>query len=875
MKNLRAGVLVLALLPQAAFSRSGSRPVIEIPAGDNFEFRVQAALISAPAGSVVLLPEGRFHLNDELTISRPFLTVRGRGADKTILDFKGQATGAQGLFSTGNGTTIEDLSVLNTAGDGIKVTGADGVVLRRLKVGWEGEPRMENGGYAVYPVNTTNVLIEDCEVFGASDSGIYVGQSKDVVVRHNRAERNVAGIEIENTQNADVYENVATHNSAGILVFDLPNLNLRKGGRNRIFRNESFDNNQPNFAPPGNIVGATPKGLGFMVLATSGVEIFDNKIHGNGFAGVVVANYEVTEIPILDPKYDPTPKGIYIHDNLIERRPGVTLEFRNSFSLIANWLFSLRIPDILVDGILDGTYSGSPAASEDRICLARNRTSSGAEPSFGNMHLDSGRKLMGPATRDASAHQCELAPLTEARLHAPEFDPGRRYEPVPGDLKLCEARAPAGAVNRAALDSDCARLSAFSLFQDRANPLKDPNGGGIPYGLNTTLFTDYAEKSRVVFLPPGAPARYSGEGLLDFPVGTVIAKTFWYYADKEKDSKNVVETRLLIRRKSGWAALPYLWNKEKTEAELVLGGATVAVPLASIQEPAVNGRPDFTYHVPNANKCQGCHNSEQVIAPIGPKARNLNGDFAYPDGSVRNQLVEWKKRGLLAGLPASGADGLARLARWDDPSSGDLPHRARAYLDVNCAHCHNPKGNAGMSGLWLEAERDLKDSHAGICKPPVAAGTAAAKLRFDIVPGRADLSILAHRLESDLPAVKMAPLGRNLVHGEGVEALSGRGSGDFPATALKRLHEPPVRDLAGVKAEGAEDESRPGRRRRSASPGRASRRRRRRSARRRAKTSAGWRARRTSSAPPSTRGTTGRRSCRPAWSGPDGSDARG
>jgi parallel beta-helix repeat protein len=767
---LFAVLLAPAILAGPSQANGKTGRVIELSAGDDFQFRLQAALIAAPSGSVVLLPEGRFLLNDELTISRPFLTVRGRGAGKTILDFKGQADGAQGIFSTGNGTTIEDLSVLNTAGDGIKVTGADGVVLRNLKVGWEGTPRTENGGYAVYPVNTTNVLIEGCEVFGASDSGIYVGQSKDVVVRFNRAERNVAGIEIENTQNADVYENVATHNSAGILVFDLPNLNLRKGGRTSVFHNESVDNNQPNFAPRGNIVGAIPKGLGVMILATSAVEVFENKIQDNGFAGVVVANYNVTEIPILDPKYDPTPKGVYIHDNLIERRPGFSLEFGNTFSLISGWLFSLRRPDILVDGILDGTYSGSLPADADRICLVRNLTSSGAEASFGNMHLDSGRLLKGPATRDASAHRCGLHALPRVSLHAPVFDAGKRYEPKPGDLALCESRARAGAVNREAFGSDCARLSAFALFRDRKNPLKDPNGGGIPYGLNTTLFTDYAEKSRFVFLPPGTPARYAGEGLLDFPVGTVIAKTFWYYRDKKADSKDVVETRLLIRRRSGWAALPYLWNKDKTEAELVVGGATAEIPYSWIDKPAANGRPEFTYHVPNANKCQGCHNSEQAIIPIGPKARNLNGDFAYPDG-VRNQLLEWKKRGLLAGLPASGVDGLARLARWDDPATGDLSHRARAYLDVNCAHCHNPKGNAGMSGLFLEAERDLADSHAGVCKPPVAAGTAAAKLRFDIVPGSGDASILVHRLESDLPAVKMAPLGRSLVHQEAVELI--------------------------------------------------------------------------------------------------------
>ncbi len=655
-------LLAAALLARPAFSRPNAAPIVEISAGDYFQFRVQEALITARPGSVILLPEGRFLLSDELTLSRPFLTLRGRGAGKTILDFKGQLTGAQGIFSTGDGTTIEDLSVLNTAGDGIKVTGADGVVLRRLQVGWDGEPRMENGGYALYPVNTKNVLIEDCEVHGASDSGIYVGQSKDVVVRSNRAERNIAGIEIENTQNADVYDNVSDRNSAGILVFDLPNLNLRKGGGTRVYRNEIADNNHANFAPPGNIVGSVPSGVGFMVLATSGVEVFDNAIKGNGFASAVIANYEVTEIPILDKTYDPTPKGIFIHDNLMERRASYALNFHNSFSLIAGWLFRLRVPDIVADGILDGTYSGSRAEGGDRVCLARNQSPAGTESTFGNMHLDSGRKLYGPATRDASATRCSLAPLPEVHLKAPAFDAGRRYEPRPGDLKLCGAAVRAGAVNRAALDSNCGRLSAFNLFRDAKNPLKEPNGGGVPYGLNTTLFSDYAEKSRFVFLPPGEKARYAGEGLLDFPVGTVIAKTFWYYRNRKEDAKEIVETRLLIHRRDGWAALPYLWNKDKTEAELVLGGATVEVPYAWIDKPGERGRPDFTYHVPNANKCQCCHNLEQKIVPIGPKARNLNGEYSYPDGSVQNQLLSWKKRGLLAGLPDSGADNVSHLA---------------------------------------------------------------------------------------------------------------------------------------------------------------------------------------------------------------------
>ena len=277
-------------------------------------------------------------------------------------------------------------------------------------------------------------MIEGCDVFGASDSGIYVGQSKNVIVRRNRAERNVAGIEIENTQHADVYENKADRNSAGILVFDLPNLNLRKGGGTRVFKNEMIDNNLANFAPPGNIVGSVPRGVGFMVLATSGVEAFDNDIRNNGYASAVAVNYMVTEIPILDPKYDPTPKGIYIHDNRIERAHGLHLDFHSEFSLIADYLFRFDVPDILTDGILDGTDGGHAAEGGDRLCAANNGAAT-----FGNMHLDSPRRLMGPATRDASAHLCSLPALPKVVLAAPAFDAKRAYAAAPASLALCSS----------------------------------------------------------------------------------------------------------------------------------------------------------------------------------------------------------------------------------------------------------------------------------------------------------------------------------------------------------------------------------------------------------------------------------------------------
>jgi parallel beta-helix repeat protein len=747
--------------------------VISIADGENFAQRLQDALIAAPPGSVVEMPAGRFNLKNEISISKPFITLRGKGKGKTILDFQGQSAGKQGIFATNDGVTMEDFTVLNTDGNGVKVTGSNGVVIRRIEMKWERGPNSDNGGYSIYPVNTQNLLIEECEVMGASDSGIYVGQSKNVIVRNNLAYGNVAGIEIENTQNADVYDNVSTENTAGILIFDLPNLNLRQGGEIRIYRNRVFNNNLRNYAPAGNIVASVAKGIGLLIVATKKIEIFNNKFSNHVFSDMVIVNYLITGIKIENEEaFDPTPHTIYIHDNQTNGPKKSHINLKNEINLVANWLFKMKIPDIMYDGIRDGTYNKTKFENDQKICIQRNQSADAVAATFGNLHLDSGNKQLifpgGPVTYDLENHDCELAAIKPVVLTPPVYDRIKYPDVILTDNEACLLAKDKNVNFAAALKSDCTKLSSYNLFKDTKNPLLRPNSKGFPYDLNSTLFSDYALKARFIFIPEGKSAKYRDVEVFDFPVGTIISKTFWYQNKKTQKNK-VIETRLLIRRQAGWVALPYVWNEDQTEAVLKRGGETTELSTEWIDVASVQNKKSFPYHVPNANQCLNCHNLNNKMMPIGPKAKWLNrdgiGDW-IGENQIQQMLVEKH-------LVVESTSDMVQMPQADDYNNVVIPleRRARAYLDINCTHCHNPGGSAGMSGLWLELERDLKSPHAGICKHPVAAGTAAAQLKYDIVPGQPDKSILIRRMRSERPANKMPELGRNLVHEEGVQLI--------------------------------------------------------------------------------------------------------
>lgn len=338
----------------------------------------------------------------------------------------------------------------------------------------------------------------------------------------------------------------------------------------------------------------------------------------------------------------------------------------------------------------------------------------------------------------------------------------RRLAAVAAAL-LCLGAAPAtpGPDFARLLDETPApRLSDYRLPLKNAGRAAGP--GLTPYALNAPLFSDYAEKYRFVALPPGQSAAYRAEGAFDFPVGTVLVKTFAYPADLRRPDDQVrsIETRLLIRKADGWAAQAYVWNADQTDAALKRAGARMPVEVVDLAGRART----IDYAVPNQNQCKECHQLDKAVAPLGPKARNLNGDFAYAGGR-ENQLAHWARTGLLAGAPSDPRQA-PRTARWDDPAE-PLAARARAYLDANCAHCHHPRAIASNSGLFLEWEQP-EGPALGIGKRPVAAGRGSGGLETAIAPGRPEASILVHRMASDEPGVMMPELGRSVTHEEGL-----------------------------------------------------------------------------------------------------------
>jgi uncharacterized repeat protein (TIGR03806 family) len=311
-------------------------------------------------------------------------------------------------------------------------------------------------------------------------------------------------------------------------------------------------------------------------------------------------------------------------------------------------------------------------------------------------------------------------------------------------------------------DTPAPRLSDYHLFTDLAG--RQPNAGLTPYGLNSPLFTDHAVKSRFVFLPPGTAAVFTEVGVLDFPVGAVLVKTFAYPADMRRPNEAVrsIETRLLIRKTSGWVAQTYRWNADQTDAVLKRAGGRAEVSF--IDQTGQTRR--IEYAIPNQNQCKECHQLDETVTPIGPKARNLNGVFAYGEGQ-ENQLAHWVRKGLMSGAPPLHQ--VPRTARWDDVSA-PLNDRARAYLDANCAHCHNPRAAASNSGLFLTLEENRSPA-LGFGKQPVAAGRGAGDLKVAIDPGHPERSILTYRMASTEPGVMMPELGRTVLDDEGLDLI--------------------------------------------------------------------------------------------------------
>jgi uncharacterized repeat protein (TIGR03806 family) len=309
------------------------------------------------------------------------------------------------------------------------------------------------------------------------------------------------------------------------------------------------------------------------------------------------------------------------------------------------------------------------------------------------------------------------------------------------------------------------KLSDYNFFINNITDLQ-PNERVLPYDLNSPLFSDYAEKARFIFIPESTKGgSYSLAKVLDFQEGTVLIKNFYYNNDERDDSKGkrIIETRLLMKNTDGWQAHGYTWNDEQTDAFLNIVGDIKTVNWTNQVGEAMK----VNYIIPNKNQCKSCHYNNGVLEPIGPKVRNLNKNYTYAEGE-QNQLKKWAAMGYLEDYDENIE--YPKVAEWDNPETGTLHERALAYLDVNCAHCHNPNGPANTTGLTLTADAEMNMA-LGIWKSAVAAGTGTGGHQYNIVPGHPETSIMAFRMASTEPAEMMPELGRRMIHKEGLTLI--------------------------------------------------------------------------------------------------------
>ncbi|RNF85892.1 parallel beta-helix domain-containing protein [Montanilutibacter psychrotolerans] len=426
MTALAVAVLATACQQQA--------PTATAPVDGGYQAKLQERLLDAKPGDVIEIPAGRHVFDRSLSLRVDGVTLRGAGMDKTILSFKGQKSGAEGLLVNAGNFTLENLAIEDSKGDGLKVNEGDNITIRGVRVEWTRGPHTSNGAYGLYPVQASNVLIEDCVVIGASDAGIYVGQSNNIVVRRNRVERNVAGIEIENSVGADVHDNLATGNTGGILVFNMPNLPV-PGHSTRVFKNRVIANNHDNFAAKGAAVASVPAGSGVVINSNDKVEIFDNDIAGNRTANVIVSSYWSTGYMNkygVAKDYDPYPEQIAVFGNRFSGGGDSPDGFDLKALKLALYGLGGHLPDVLWDG-----YANPKLATGPQICV---RDASGL------INADGPNKYANPshvdlAAPDGAAFRCTLQRLPAIALAAPAAAPGAGVVAAPA-----AAVAPATAV---------------------------------------------------------------------------------------------------------------------------------------------------------------------------------------------------------------------------------------------------------------------------------------------------------------------------------------------------------------------------------------------------------------------------------------------
>jgi parallel beta-helix repeat protein len=392
--------------------KSASPNVIRVAPGPKAEKELQKALIQIKPGGLIELAAGTYHCTRRLSLDVANVHIQGQGHKKTILSFKKQTSGSEGLLVTKGPFKIEGLAIEDSKGDALKIKNVDRVIIRNVRTEWTNGPDEKNGAYGIYPVECKNVLIENCVAKGASDAGIYVGQSENIIVRRNRAELNVAGIEIENSKRADVYENVATGNTGGILIFDLPNLPVMGGREIRVFKNDVYENNHKNFAPKGNIVASVPVGTGIMIMANDQVELFDNKIRNHGNTNMAIVSYFAVDKKFTDAKYDPFPEGIHIHDNSFE---GGGNKPSGAIGAALSQMFK-KLPDAIWDGVVNPAKAKSGTLTkEDGISFINN-----GKAVFANINLIQLKQGNPKIDTDLKNYNGQLKPLKPVKIEGIE-----------------------------------------------------------------------------------------------------------------------------------------------------------------------------------------------------------------------------------------------------------------------------------------------------------------------------------------------------------------------------------------------------------------------------------------------------------------------
>jgi parallel beta-helix repeat protein len=387
---------------------SYSKTITIYPSADPYT-EIQEALILANPGDIVHISEGFYKLEDSLSIDIDNLTLQGDGLNKTILSFKDQMSGAQGLSVTSDGVTLQDFAVEDAKGDAIKVKGVHDISFIRVRTEWTNGPDELNGAYGLYPVESKNVLIDSCVAIGASDAGIYVGQSENIIVKNSRAEFNVAGIEIENSYYADVFDNHAENNTGGILVFDLPDIPQQGGHHVRVFRNKSINNNTDNFAPEGNIVGEVPRGTGIIIQANSHVEIFENDIGGNDTVNIAIVTYGYeTE----DKNYYPHPRAIQVHNNRFTKSGNNPDLETGELAKILYELSDKNMPDIFWDGILPMKQIIFGQPDNEKLILGDNGSATFLTINPVKYMLP----IFNPVERDYDNYRGTITPLPEVKF---------------------------------------------------------------------------------------------------------------------------------------------------------------------------------------------------------------------------------------------------------------------------------------------------------------------------------------------------------------------------------------------------------------------------------------------------------------------------